>query len=170
MSKRSRRQPGPPSPVPRRRRLLALAGLGVAAAAIAAVVVVLVLFVFGGGTSDEDKIESLARRTIEVLPAGEWPSLYDSFSDEYQARCPRQEFNQAGEDSATQLGDDLRFLRFKRVETVVIVSDDARAVIVGETPKGEYKVQSAFRRENGEWKLAPAPGTEGCAAFDQLPG
>jgi len=170
MSSRRGRRAESPGPAQRRRRLLAVASLGVAGAGIAAVVVVLVLFVFGGGTSDEDKIESLARRSIEVLPAGEWPSLYDSFSREYQARCPRQEFNQAGEDSATELGDDLRFLRFKRVETVVIVRDDARAVIVGETPKGEYKVQAAFRKEDDEWKLAPAPDTEGCKAFPQLSG
>ncbi len=53
-----------------------------------------------GTTDGRQAIESLARRSIEVLPAGQWPSLYDSFTSEFQQRCPREEFDQAGMDSA----------------------------------------------------------------------
>lgn len=143
--------------------------LGAAGAAVAAAVVVLVLFVFGDGDGDEGEIEALARRSVEVLPAGEWPSLYGSFTSDFQQRCSRQEFEQAGEDSAIQLGDDLPFLRFKRVENVFIEGPNARAEIVGQIAgQPEYRLQAVFRMENGDWKLAPAANTEGCDAFRRL--
>ena len=146
-------------------------GLVASAGAVAAVVVVLVVFVFGGGTSDKDQIESLARRSIEVLPAGEWPSLYDSFTSEFQQRCPRLEFNQAGVDSARQLGDDFLFLRFNRVENLIIEGQDARAEIVGEVVgQPEYTLGAVFRKVKGDWKLAPAANTQGCEAFRRIGG
>jgi len=116
--------------------------------------------------SDEEAIQSLARRSIEVLPAGQWPSLYDSFTSEFQQRCSREQFDQVGEDSAAQLGDDIKLLRFKRTEGVTIEGLTAQAVIVGEiVGQSEYQIQAAFQKENGAWKIAPAPGTQGCAAF-----
>jgi hypothetical protein len=117
-------------------------------------------------TSDEEALQSLARRSIEVLPAGQWPSLYDSFTGEFQQRCSREEFNQAGEEAATQLGESLRLLRFKRTETVTIEGSSAQAVIVGEiVGQGEYQIRAAFQKENGGWKIAPVPDTQGCEAF-----
>ena len=116
--------------------------------------------------SDEEAIQSLARRSIEVLPAGQWPSLYDSFTSEFQQRCSREQFDQVGEDSAAQLGDDIKLLRFKRTEGVTIEGLTAQAVIVGEiVGQSEYQTQAVFQKENGAWKIAPAPGTQGCAAF-----
>ncbi len=147
-------------------------GLVVSAGAVAAVVVVLVVFVFGGGTSDEDDIESLARRSIEVLPAGEWSSLYDSYTSDFQQRCPLVEFVQAGADSASALGDDLQFLRFNRVESVAVEGDNARAVIVGEIggqPNSEYKLRALFLKEGGDWKIVPVADSEGCEAFGLRP-
>ncbi len=121
--------------------------------------------------SDEEAIQSLARRSIEVLPAGQWPSLYDSFTSEFQQRCSREQFDQVGEDSAAQLGDDVRLLRFKRTEGVTIEGLTAQAVIVGEiVGQSEYQTQAEFQKENGVWKIAPVPGTEGCAAFGRLGG
>ena len=121
--------------------------------------------------SDEEVIQSLARRSIEVLPADQWPSLYDSFTSEFQQRCSREQFDQVGEDSAAQLGDDVRLLRFKRTEGVTIEGLTAQAVIVGEiVGQSEYQTQAAFQKENGVWKIAPVPGTEGCAAFGRLGG
>ena len=145
-------------------------GLVASAGAVAAVVVVLVVFVFGSdGVNDEDEIESLAQRSVEVLPAGEWPFLYDSFTSEYQARCPRLEFNRAGVEAANQL--DLQSLRFLRVEALTVEGSIALAVIVGEeSQQGEYKVKAEFRKESGEWKLAPAAGTQGCEAFRPADG
>jgi hypothetical protein len=122
-------------------------------------------------TADEEALQWLARRSIEVLPAGQWPSLYDSFTSEFQQRCPREEFAQAGEDAAIQLGDNLTLLRFKRTEGISIEGLNAQAVIVGEiVGQGEYQIQAAFRNENGDWKIAPAPDTRGCEAFGRLSG
>ncbi len=116
--------------------------------------------------SDEEALQSLARRSIEVLPAGQWPSLYDSFTSEFQQRCSREEFGRAGEKAATQLGENLKLLRFKRTETVTIEGSSAEALIVGEiVGQGEYEIRAAFQKEAGGWKIAPAPDTQGCEAF-----
>ncbi len=123
------------------------------------------------GVSGEQEIQSLARRSIEALPAGQWPSLYDSFTSEFQGRCPRAEFDQAGLDAATQLGDDLKLLRFKRLESVTVEGSTALATIVGEIAgQSEYQIQAAFQLQGGSWKIAPASGTAGCEAFSRLNG
>ncbi len=123
------------------------------------------------GASDEEEIQTLARRSIEVLPAGQWSSLYDSFTSEFQGRCPRAQFDQAGVEAAVQLGDDLRLLRFKRLDSVTVEGSTALGVIVGEIAgQSEYQIQAAFQLEDGSWKIAPASGTAGCEAFGRLSG
>jgi hypothetical protein len=123
------------------------------------------------GAGGEQEIQSLARRSIEALPAGQWPSLYDSFTSEFQGRCPRAEFDQVGLEAAAQLGDDLQLLRFKRVESVTVEGSIAQAIIVGEIAgQSEYQIQAAFQLEGGSWKIAPASGTAGCDAFSRLGG
>ena len=120
-------------------------------------------------TPDDFAIEALARRSIEVLPGGQWPSLYDDFTQEFQARCPRDEFVAGGETNATELGPQLQLLGFKRLQNVAYNGDSATAVIVGELRgQSEYRVSSAFQRVDGTWKLAPDADTEGCAAFNRL--
>lgn len=152
--------------------------------AVGLAVVVGGLAVFGGGGSDEGEqppavfspttpddfaIDALARRSIEVLPAGQWPSLYDDFTQEFQARCPRDEFVAGGATNATELGPQLQLLAYKRLEDVAFAGDTATAVIVGELRgQSEYKVGSAFQRVDAIWKLAPDTGTEGCQAFNRL--
>ncbi len=151
-----------------RRLILLLVGLAAAIGAIVAAVIIIEPFGLGGGTSDEDAIETLARRSVEALPAGEWPSLYESFTREFQQRCPRQEFEQAGEDSASAQGDALQFIRFKRVENVAVEDENARAQIVGEIggqPDSEYKLRALFRKEGGDWRISPVADSEGCQAF-----
>jgi hypothetical protein len=121
--------------------------------------------------SDEEAIQWLARRSIEVLPAGQWPSLYDSFTSEFQQRCPRAQYDQVGVDAAAEQGDNLRLLRFNRLESVTIDGSTAQAVIVGEVVgQSEYQIQAAFQKENGDWKIAPAPNTQGCDPFVRLTG
>jgi hypothetical protein len=125
--------------------------------------------VFSPASPDDFAIEALARRSIEVLPAGEWPSLYGDFVPEFQARCPQDAFNAGGQQNATDLGAQLQLLAYNRLEDVVFNGDAATAVIVGELRgQSEYRVSSAFQRVDGVWKLAPVEGTEGCAAFNRL--
>ncbi len=169
-SRRRQRRRAPAS-TKQRRRVPPIIGLAVAIGAIGAIVAAVVLiepFGLGDGTSDEDEIESLARRSVEALPAGEYPYLYESFTREFQQRCPRQEFEQAGEDAATQLGDDLQFLRFRRVENLAIQGRNARALIVGDVagkPESEFKRRALFRKEDDGWRLVPVADSEGCQAF-----
>ena len=90
------------------------------------------------------------------------------FHHEFRERCPRQKFTNTGIKSAEELGDDLPFLRFKRLEDVTVDGESARAVIVGQVDgQPEYRLEAMFREEDGQWKLAPAPGTRGCEAFQR---
>ncbi len=68
------------------------------------------------------------------------------------------------------LGDDLATLRFKRLEELTVEGGSATASIVGEVGGDtEYAVQAAFQKtDDGSWRLAPARGTDGCAAFNRL--
>ena len=121
-------------------------------------------------TPDEIAVESLGRQAVEALPRGEWPLLYDSFSPEFQARCPREEFVAAGEEDSQAQGDQLPLIRFVRLEDIVFEGDTAQAVIVGEvTGQSEYRIRGAFQKVDGTWKLAPAGATEDCtSAFDRV--
>lgn len=126
---------------------------------------------FSPVTDDDRAIQELARRSIEVLPEGQWPSLYDSFTADFQQRCPRDEFVQGGVDASQNLGSDLSLLRFKRLESVNITADSATAVVVGELQgQSEYSVQASFRKLDGAWRIAPADNTSGCLAFQRLSG
>jgi len=114
-------------------------------------------------------IVDLARRSIEVLPRGEWPSLYDSFTPEYQQRCPMDQFVAAGEAGAKEQGTNLPLLRFLNLEQVSFDGDSAKAVIVGEIQGlQQYKLRAAFRKVDSVWKISPTEGTDGCNAFDRL--
>ncbi len=69
-------------------------------------------------------------------------------------------------DAADELGDSLRLLRFKRLDSLTYDGSSAEAVIVGEiVGQGEYQIQAAFRKVDGTWKIAPVPDTQGCQAF-----
>lgn len=126
---------------------------------------------FSPSNPDEVAIENLARESIEVLPRDEWPSLYDMFTSEYQQRCNREDFEAAGEAGAAEQGENLPLLGFVGLTDVVIEGETATAVIVGEIKgSSQYRVRAAFQKVENTWKLSPAAGTEGCAAFDRISG
>ncbi|MDO8614310.1 MAG: hypothetical protein Q7T33_01060 [Dehalococcoidia bacterium] len=126
---------------------------------------------FSPVTDDEKAVQELARRSIETLPEGQWPSLYDSFTPEFRQRCPQEQFNEGGVKAEQDLGADLALLSFKRLEQVTVTETTASAVIVGEVRgKSEYTVQAGFAKADGVWKIAPAPNTQGCEAFSRLSG
>ena len=124
---------------------------------------------FTGPPEDVQAIEELARQSIELLPAGQWPSLYDDFVADFQARCTLEEFTAAGEEGAAAQGTDLPNLRFVRLEPLTTAGTDVRGIIVGEiTGKTEYRIEAFFREEAAVWKIAPAPGTTACSAFNRV--
>jgi len=123
---------------------------------------------FSPGNEDEAAIEALARKSIEVMPRNQWPALYDDFTAEFQSRCPREQFVQAGIEAAQEQGANLARLGYVRLEDVSVEGEAATATIIGEV-KGsfEYKILAAFQKQEGAWKLAPAGGTSGCQAFNR---
>jgi hypothetical protein len=124
---------------------------------------------FTGAPQDAQAIEELARQSIELLPAGQWPSLYDDFVAEFQARCTLEEFTAAGEEGAAAQGTDLPNLNYLRMEPLTTAGTDVRGIIVGEiTGKTEYRIEAYFRQEGAVWKIAPAPGTTACSAFNRV--
>ena len=175
-SERRRRERGgaPPGrpfePILRSRDVIVVATVG---GGLIAALLAFLLFSGGGDGdgSDQQAMESLARDSIEVLARGEWPSLYESFTPEFQQRCPRPDFEAAGAAGAAEQGEQLALLRFVRLEDVSILAETATATIVGEiTGQTEYRVRGAFQKVDGAWKLAPAANTSGCSAFDRVVG
>lgn len=163
----------PFEPILRSRDVIIVATVG---GGLIAALLVFLLF-FGGGdgdgsppaSADQQAIEALARDSIEALTRGEWPSLYDSFTPEFQQRCPRPDFEAAGAQGAAEQGEKLPLLRFVRLEDVSVLTDTATATIVGEiSGETEYRVRGAFQKVDGVWKLAPAANTSGCSAFDRV--
>ena len=123
---------------------------------------------FSAASADEVAIETLARKSIEVLPRGKWPNLYDDFTAEFQARCPREEFVQAGIAAAQEQGANLTKLGFVRLAHVSVEGTAATAVITGELQGiQEYQINAAFQNVDGTWKLSPAADTQGCQAFSR---
>lgn len=126
---------------------------------------------FSPATADEVAIEALARRTIEALPQGQWPDLYDAFSAEFRQRCPRDQFVAAGAEDAKLQGANLPLIKYKRVVSASVTGTAATATIMGELAgQSEYTIQASFALEDGVWKIAPAPNTQGCEAFTRLTG
>jgi hypothetical protein len=118
---------------------------------------------------DSEAIIALSRKSIEVLPQGQWPSLYEDFTEGFQSRCPKESFDQAGVDTGVNLGADLALLAFKFVQDASFTEDSGVATIVAEvTGKYEYQVNAGFKKEDGVWKLAPVANTSGCSAFTVL--
>jgi len=186
--RRRRLRAGAPPQRPLLSRRDVLIACAIAATVGIAILVVVLISRFGGGdtASEQTAVETffppyspdspdgaaivqLARSSIEVLPRGEWPSLYDSFTPDYQQRCPRDQFIAAGEAGAQEQGSNLPLLHFVNLEQVSIEGDAAKAVIVGEIQGlQQYKLRSAFRKIDGSWKISPTEGTDGCNAFDRL--
>ncbi len=120
--------------------------------------------------ADGQAIIDLGRRSVEALPDGEWPELYDAFTQEFRDRCGFSDFIAAGEADAANLGAALQQIRFKYLIDVSLSGDTASAVIVGALSDDEYTIETAYVRENSVWKIEPAPGTAGCSGFNRLSG
>ena len=186
MPSRAERRRQSKRPEPRSSTLLSREVLGALVLGVSVVGIVGAVLLFSGGggdapsgtstpgpsfspsNDDEAAIAALAQRSIDVLPQGQWPTLYDDFTAEFQERCPRDAFIQAGISAAQEQGANLQKLGFVRVDDVSIEGDRATATITGEV-KGsfEYQVYGAFQKQDGAWKLAAAEDTAGCQAFNR---
>jgi hypothetical protein len=191
MSSRKSRRRGETQPIIGRTELVA----ALVVFAAAALTLVMVFLISSGGDGDDDSggsvagsdvpatatgaafmaedeagaaILELGRRSVEALPNGQWPGLYDSFTQEFRDRCPREEFEAAGETDAEAQGDRLQQIAFVKMLNVVFSGDTATAVIVGAVGSEEYTIGTGYALEDGEWKIAPPPDTSGCNGFTRL--
>jgi hypothetical protein len=124
---------------------------------------------FSPTDADGQAIEALARKSIEVLPKLEWPSLYTDFVAEFQQRCSSPDFARAGVEAGINLGSNLALLAYKSMQDVTITDDTAQGTIIGQvTGLTEYQVAASFARENGVWKIAPTQDSTGCQAFSVI--
>lgn len=122
-------------------------------------------------TPDETAIADLSRQAVLALPQDKWAELYDVFNAEFQARCPRAQFEQLGQTDAQAQGANLSQIRYKGLRSVNIEGGSADAVIVGEAAgQAEYTIRAYFTKADGAWKLAAGPDTQGCDAFSRLSG
>ena len=120
--------------------------------------------------ADGRAIVDLGRRSVEALPDGEWPGLYNAFTQEFRDRCMLSDFVDAGEADAANLGGSLQQIRFKYLIDVSLSGDAASAIIVGALSDDEYTIETTYERVNDVWQIAPPPGTAGCSGFNRLSG
>ena len=124
---------------------------------------------FNPTDADGLAITALAQKSIEVLPQGQWPTLYADFVPDFTQRCSQAEFVQAGVDAATNLGEDLALIGYVGMQDVTLNGDTAQGTIIGELKgKSKYLVSASFQNVDGVWKIAPGPDTTGCQSFSVI--
>ena len=103
------------------------------------------------------------------MPNGERTSLYPEFTDEFQERCPFEEFVAVGEEAAVEQGPSLARIRYVGIESFDIQPTQARVIIVAElVDRLQYTTGADFEKVDGVWPIAPVEGSVGCEAFDRL--
>ncbi|MDP2949420.1 MAG: hypothetical protein Q8P22_07770 [Chloroflexota bacterium] len=121
----------------------------------------------GGGDGSEAKVRDLSAKLTEYAKAQRWGDIYDLMSAEFKARCDREEFI-AGIQSKTPpekveaFQQALTTLRFIDLENVEVQGDTASGEAVTEDVEGRKRNTQYFVKEDGEWHIAPDPGTQGC--------
>lgn len=138
--------------------ILALAG---------AILVLAVACGDGGGGSDEEQIGQLNQDVFRHLKDERWSKMYELYSQEFQARCPRDEFLGGMLIGKALLGegeweDLLKEMKLIAVDNIQVGGDTAMADVTAEV-LGERETRTQhYVKEDGRWRLAPDPGTEGC--------
>jgi len=121
----------------------------------------------GGGAGDEEQIRQLNQDVFRHLKDERWSKIYELYSQDFQDRCPRDEFVGEVLMAKALLGeaewkDLLKELKLVAVENIRIGGDIATAEVTAEF-LGERETETEhYVREDGSWRLAPDPGTEGC--------
>ena len=122
-------------------------------------------------TDDEIALERLAQRLIELLPGGQWPALYEDFTDEFKARCSRDAFIESGNLSAQEQSEQLTLIQYAGVEDYSVQETTATLVVVGQVGVlSQYTVRADFEKVDGTWKISPVPDSSDCDAFSRLSG
>jgi len=121
----------------------------------------------GGSGSDEAQIRQLEQDSIDYSKEDSWSKFYDLSSQEFQERCPRDDFlDQVVTTkelfSEGEWKDMLEELKLVTVENIQIQEDTATAEVTSYSMGEEQTETDYYVKEDGKWRLAPAPGSEGC--------
>lgn len=121
----------------------------------------------GGSESDEGQIRQLYENAFDYVKQERWSKTYDLYSQEYRDRCPHDEFvgqflmpkEILGENEWKDLLEEAKVVA---TENIQIQGDTATAEITAYFMGEESTETEYYVREDGKWRLAPAPGSEGC--------
>lgn len=121
----------------------------------------------GGPASDEAQIHQLTGDTFNYLQQERWSNIYDLYSQEFQDRCRRDEFIGQFVELKALLGekefkDLFKEMKLVAAENIQIQGDTATAEVTSKFWGEERTGTAYYVRENGKWRIAPQPGTQGC--------
>lgn len=136
-------------------------------ASAAAVLLIAVACGDGGGGSDEEQIRQLNQDVFQHVKDERWSKMYELYSQDFRDRCSQDEFLGGMLMGEALLGEEewedlLKEMKLIAVENIQIEGDTATADVTAEV-LGERETETdRYVREDGRWRLAPDPGTEGC--------
>jgi len=121
----------------------------------------------GGSRSDEAQIRQLNMDFINYFKEERWSKIYELNSQEFQERCSRDDFIGQVMMAKVFLGegewkDMIGEMKLLAVENIQIQRDSATAEVTSELLGEEQRETEYYVREDGKWRLAPAPASEGC--------
>lgn len=142
----------------------------VCVALVAAAIAVVLIGCGGGGGGlggDEDQIRQLNQDVLSYLKQERWSKIYGLYPQEFQDRCPRDEFIGQVVMAKALLGegewkDLIEEVKLVAVENIQIQGDTATAEVTSKFLGEEETKTEYYVKEDGKWRLAPDPGTEGC--------
>lgn len=121
----------------------------------------------GGPGSEEEQIRQLNQDFMTYFKEERWSKIHDLYSEEFQERCSRDDFIGQVMMAKVLLGegewkDMIGEMKLLAVENIQIQGDSATAEVTSELLGEEQRETEYYVREDGRWRLAPAPGSEGC--------
>lgn len=121
----------------------------------------------GGASSDEKAIRDLTALLHDTVKAEKWGEVYDLMSSGFKARCTRDDFvsgitGAIPPEAQEQFRESLRSVRLVDVEQIQISGTTAHASVLTEDFEGRKRNTIYYAREEGTWRVAPDPDTEGC--------
>lgn len=120
-----------------------------------------------GRAGDEGQIRQLHQDFVRHFKDERWSRIHQLYSQEFRERCSYGDFvlgvrmapGFLGEAEWEDFMDDLELVA---VENIRIEGDTATANVTMEA-FGEPETETKYHvKEDGKWRIAPSPGSEGC--------
>jgi protein involved in temperature-dependent protein secretion len=121
----------------------------------------------GGAAGGQEQIRQLHEEVLRHLKDERWSEMYELYSQDFQARCSRDEFLAGMQMGKTLVGeaeweDLVKNAKLIAVANVQVEGDTATAEVTVEILGDQETDTALYVREDGRWRLAPDPGTAGC--------